>query len=113
MKKKVILLIPKAYNDGNPIPPEVLYSVFERIYIAYNGWTDALEVVGAYRMQSGVKQVERMIQVWVVLDESEIPELRRMTADFCTELKQEAIYFEITGSVVEFVGPQKTQGSAP
>ncbi len=100
------LLIPLTFNDGTTIPEPTLDSIEEEIYIAFKGWTIVGEVEGAYRMQqTAQKQVERLLHVWVVLEEAEIPLLKRMVGKFGALLGQEFMYFEVGESVIEFIAP--------
>jgi hypothetical protein len=106
MLKKATLLIPLTFNDGSRIPKETLTAIEDEIYLEFKGWTIVGEVEGAYLMgQTGEKKVERLLHVWVVLEEAVIPTLRQMVARFAATLGQEAMYFEIGNSLVEFLPP--------
>ncbi len=106
MLRKVTLLIPLTFNDGSSIPGETLEAIEEEIYLAFKGWTIVGEVEGAYQMQqTGTKRVERLLQVWVVLEETAIPSLKQMVARLGAKLGQEFMYFEIGESLVEFIPP--------
>jgi hypothetical protein len=106
MLKRATLLIPLTFNDGTEIPRATLDAIEEEIYIAFNGWTIVGEVEGGYRMkQTGQKQVERLLHVWVVAEEADIPLLRRMVRKYGALLGQEAMYFEVGESRVEFLPP--------
>src|SRR5262249_33201266 len=88
------------------IPKETLSALEGEIYLAFKGWTIVGEVEGAYPMrQTGAKRVERLLHVWVVLEEQAIPTLKQMVARFAAILGQEAMYFEVGESVVEFIPP--------
>lgn len=106
MLRKVTLLIPLTFNDGSAVPAETLNAMREEIFVAFNGWTVGGEVEGAYRMrQTGQKQVDRLLEVWVIVEETALPQLRQMVADFGARLGQESMYFEIGASEVEFILP--------
>jgi hypothetical protein len=106
MLRKVTLLIPLTFNDGTSIPKETLEAIEEEIYLAFKGWTIVGEVEGAYQMQqTGAKRVERLLHVWVVLEEEAIASLKQMVARFGATLGQEFMYFEVGESVVEFIPP--------
>jgi hypothetical protein len=112
MLKRVTLLVPLTFNDGSAVPEATLTAIEEEIYLAFNGWTVLGEVKGAYRMQqTGQKQVERLLHVWVVVKEEEIPLLRQMVARFGTLLGQECMYFEVAEGAVEFLPPSAAEGS--
>jgi hypothetical protein len=111
MLKKVTLLIPLTFNDGTTIPKETLAAIEEEIYLAFKGWTIVGEVEGAYQMQqTGAKKVERLLHIWVVLEEAEIPTLKQMVGKFGTLLGQEFMYFEVSDAVVEFIPPDAQGG---
>ncbi len=104
MLRKVTLLIPLTFNDGSAAPGEVLKAIREEIFVAFNGWTVAGEVEGAYRMeQTGHKQIDRLLEVWVVVEDMDLPQLRQMVAKFGARLGQESMYFEVGMSAVEFI----------
>ena len=105
--KEAIVLIPLTYNDRTQVPQDVLLDIFEEIYAAFHGWTEEGIVKGAYRMQTGQKQVENLLKVSVILDESQIPELEAMVAQWCARLGQEAMLLKIADFVVKFVPPQR------
>ncbi len=106
MLKKVTLLIPMTFNDGSTIPKEILAAIEEEIYLAFKGWTIVGEVEGAYQMQqTGAKKVERLLHLWVVLEEGDVSILKQMVAKFGARLGQELMYFEVGESVVEFIPP--------
>jgi hypothetical protein len=104
--KRVTLLVPLAFNDGTTVPQEILVAILDELYGAFGGWTVVGEVEGAYRMQqSGQKKVEKLLQVWVVVDEAELSLLREMVGRFAAKLAQEVIYLEIADAKVEFIPP--------
>jgi hypothetical protein len=106
MLKRATLLIPLTFNDGTEVPKATLDAIEEEIYVAFNGWTVVGQVEGAYRMkQTGQKQVERLLHVWVVAEEADLPLLKRLVGKFGALLGQEAMYFEVGESLVEFIPP--------
>src|SRR5438132_8566267 len=111
MLRKVTLLIPLTYNDGSAIPKETLSAIEDEIYVAFKGWTIVGEVEGAYQMQdTGAKKVERLLHIWVILEEADIPTLKEMVAKFGASLGQEFMYFEVGDAVVEFIPPAAERG---
>jgi len=105
MREKVILLLPLTFNDGSVVPQETFDAIYDQLFILCDGYTVAGEVRGAYRMQTGAKQVDSSLEVWVAVDPDRLDELTRLVAGFGTLLGQETMYFERTGSSVEFVAP--------
>ena len=90
MLKRITLLVPLAFNDGTVIPQETLLSLLEEMYAAFGGWTVAGQVEGAYRMQqTGEKKVEKLLHVWIVVEETQLSLLRQMVGRFGALLGQE------------------------
>jgi hypothetical protein len=113
MLRKVTLLIPLTFNDGPTIPKETLEAIEEELYLVSKGWTIVGEVEGAYQMQqTGEKKVERLLHVWVIVEEAAIPALKQMVAKFGATLGQEFMYFEVGESAVEFIPPYAEGNSA-
>lgn len=113
MLKKVTLLLPLTFNDGTVVPEKTLESIRDELFVAFHGWTVAGEVQGAFRMQqTGVKQVDRLLQVWVAVEEAELPRLRDMVSGFGALLGQEAMYFEVSQSMVELIPSRPREDSA-
>ena len=107
--KKAVFLLPLTYNDGTRIPDETLDGMLDEVYHAFGGWTLEGEVRGAYRMQSGERQVEKLLRVAVVLSRSSMPILRKMIGRWCSRLGQEAIYLETSDALVEFILPSSEE----
>jgi hypothetical protein len=104
--RKCIILLPLAYNDGSEVPSRVISGILREIDEEFDGHTIAGEDKGAYRMSDGSMAADTTLEVWVVCDEGRIAVLRKMARRIARILKQESIYFEITESRVEFVGPE-------
>jgi hypothetical protein len=105
MARKAILLIPLTYNDGSQVPQQVLEEIYDALFVLSGGHTSAGTVRGAYRMKDGTKQTDLLEQVWVAYEESDEPALRELVARFCALLGQEAMYLELTDSVIELIPP--------
>jgi hypothetical protein len=110
---KSVLLLPITYNDGSQVEQSVLDSIFEEIWLLAGGYTIVGEVTGAYRMGSGSKQVDRSLQVWVVIDDLVEGELRTRVARFGAILGQELMYLERTWSDIDFIPPSEREGDVP
>ncbi len=105
MTEKVTLLIPIAYNDGSRVAQAVFEEIYSQLFILSGGWTIEGEVVGAYRMRSGERKVDKSVKISVVVESQLLPELRRLVQAFAVQLGQESMYFERTSSEVEFIRP--------
>jgi len=109
-KVKYVLLLPLTYNDKTKVPKEVRKRIFADLFRLAGGHHIAGVGKGAYRMKSGKKQVDRSLEVWVVVEEQDQETLKEMVAGFATLLGQEAIYLEKVNSIVDFVPPKPTEG---
>ena len=109
-KQKFVLLLPLNYNDGAEVPKEVRDRIYEEIFELAGGHYTAGVGQGAYRMSSGEKQADYCAQVWIVVEEKDVPELRSMVARFAALLGQESMYLEFAGATsVEFVEPESQE----
>ncbi len=99
------MLLPLTFNDGSVVPQKTFDAIYDGLFILCDGYTIAGEVRGAYRMQTGAKQVDSSVEVWVAISSDRLDELRQLVAGFGTMLGQETMYFERTGASVEFVAP--------
>jgi hypothetical protein len=105
MRKKYLLLVPLRYNDGTAVPTSVLNDLYEEIFVLAGGHHTAGRGRGAYRMKSGEKQVDLTLELWIAIDDSQVGALRALVAKYCRILKQESMFFEDTGGIVDFVEP--------
>lgn len=112
-KVKYVLLLPLTYNDKSKVPKDVRKRIFDDLFRLAGGHHIAGEGEGAYRMKSGKKQVDRSLEVWVVIEEADEQALIDMVAGFATLLGQESMYLEKVNSTVLFVPPKPTGGKDP
>lgn len=105
MRKKYILLFPLTYNDQSRVPRKILNDFLEELYVLGGGHHVAGRGRGTYRMQSGEKQVDLNLEIWIALEEGHVQELRVIISKYCGLLEQESMYFEDTGAIVDFIGP--------
>jgi hypothetical protein len=109
MHQKVVLLIPIFFNDGTPVPQKLLNGILHELYSAYGGYTLAGEVRGAFRMASGTKKTDTLMEVWLAVQNKPkaMELLKERVARFGAILGQEAIYLETSGARIEFVKPNR------
>ena len=110
--KKCIILLPLEYNHGTEVPSGVINSIKREIDEAFDGHTVGGKVKGTYRMADGHMQSDVSLEIWVVVDSEGLDILRKMASRFARMLKQETIYFEVTDSEVEFIGPDRESEGA-
>lgn len=113
MHKKVILLMPLTYNDGQPVPQEVRNALYTELFELCGGLTVVGKVHGAFRMADGSKQEEVLEQVWLAIEEIDLPALRDLVSRIGQTLHQEKMYFEITDARVELLPPMTDEGFRP
>jgi hypothetical protein len=107
---KYLMLLPITYNDGTRIAKAILEEILDQVFVFAGGYAIAGAAKGAYRMATGAKQVDRSLQIWIAIEQSEQPRLRELVADFCKRLDQEAMYLERAGGEVEFIPPTESEG---
>jgi hypothetical protein len=61
--------------------------------------------------KSNQKKVERLMQLWVVVEKKDLPTLRKMVSEFGAMLGQEVMYFEVAKTEVEFLEPAESKES--
>lgn len=103
---RYVLLLPLTYNDKSKVPKKVRQQIFDDLFRLAGGHHIAGVGEGAYRMKSGKKKVDRSLEVWVAIEESDEEALKAMVAEFAAILGQESIYFEKVNSEIEFIPPK-------
>jgi hypothetical protein len=109
-RKKCIILLPTAYNDGSPIPSDVLRDIYKDIDREFDGHSIVGHVDGTYKMDDGSMVSDKSIMVLVVVKPDRVDDLKVLAARTARVLKQESIYFEVTQAEVEFVRPLPETG---
>ena len=103
---RYIVLLPLCFNDGRPVPQSQFDRYLDELFILADGYTLAGTVTGAYRMRSGAKQVDRCMEVWLVMRRSRESALERWLVKVGRDLGQEAMYLERAGGSITFVRTQ-------
>ncbi len=103
--RKVTILLPLSYNDGSLVDQALLEEVFHELWLTFGGHSEAGTVKGSYKMRDGTKAVDRSLQIWVIIDDSRLQELKDYVAQLALKLDQESMFFEISDSMVEFIRP--------
>jgi hypothetical protein len=104
-RREATVLIPLTYKDGSRIAPGVVDAIFEELFRHFGGWTIEGRVKGAYRMQSGQKQVENLLKVSVILEAGQLPILESLVSRWCRELGQETMLLKVADFTIKFVPP--------
>jgi hypothetical protein len=103
--KKCFFLLPMSYNDGRDVPPEVMDGIFDELYLTFGGYSIGGIAEGTWRMTDGTKASDSSLQVWVIMDEEQIPVMRDLIKKFAKILGQEKMLFEAMDWPGEFIGP--------
>jgi len=103
--KKCFFLIPTSYNDGREVPTEVMAGIFEELYVNFGGYSITGITEGTFRMADGTKASDSSLQVWVIMEESMVPVMRKLIKKFGKTLGQEKIFFEAMDWSGEFIEP--------
>ncbi len=118
-KIKHVLLLPLNCNPppgttgkGPEVPWDVIDGMLDEIYVLFGGLTVAGTVRGAYKMDSGERQDDDSLEVWIGVEECEIPELKKLVGKFGKKLGQESMYLERTGATIDFIPPSE-EGEVP
>ncbi len=109
-RPKYLMLLPLTYNDKSKVPKNVRDQILDELFVLAGGHYIGGVGKGAYRMRSGEKKIEYCLQVWVAVEEADVPTLKTMVARFAAMLGQESIYLERTGGTVEFIPPSPVGG---
>lgn len=107
---RAVVLVPLTYNDGNTVAAHLRNSILDEIFVAFDGYTIEGTVKGAYKMkETGEKCIEALEKVVIVLSDDRVPLLRQMVGRWCSTLRQEVMYLEVTHSTIEFVPPRTAE----
>lgn len=91
---KALFYLPLQDSDGRDLTIEI-NEVRTELFAHFDGWTFLGFVDGAFRMADGTQASDRSAAYVVVLEESQLFELRKILSDFKGRTQQEAIYLEI------------------
>lgn len=94
---KATFYLPLQDNDGRDLSAEI-QAAEDECFVAFGVWTQVGFFKGAWRMESGLKQVDTHAVYSIVLERSRLPELEAILRRFKARTTQEAIYLE-TGPI--------------
>lgn len=94
---KATFYLPLQDNDGRDLHAEI-QAVEDECFVAFGVWTQVGFFKGAWRMESGLKQVDTHAVYTIVLKKSQLGEMEAILLRFKAKTTQEAIYLE-TGAV--------------
>ena len=104
--KKCLFLIPTSYNDGRPIPSEVIVDVLEELFVTFGPFSQSGTTKGLWQMKDGTRVRDNSLTLWIVLKEEKVASLKELVKKFARLLEQEAIYFDVMDCDMELIGPE-------
>lgn len=99
---KVIIMIPKAYNNGNQIEQEKINTIQEKI-INITGGLSVSECQGYWQDGNKLYKDNNYKMETLFQDISLIAELKQLASSIKQSLQQESIFFEVSKSDVSFI----------
>ncbi len=94
---KFTTLIPKTRNDGRAFSAEFLKSVIDRLWKPFGAMSEEGEVIGRWTNKDGVVYSDVCIRISIECERERLPEAIRAVRKVGKKLKQQAMYFEVTG----------------
>lgn len=94
---KFTTLIPKAYNDGTPVPDRLLRRVIAQLREQFGASTVESEVHGYWSDDDGILYHDSSSMVSVGCDNSRLNDAIRAVRRIGRLIKQKAMYFEVFG----------------
>ena len=104
--KKCLFLIPTSYNDGSPVPSEVMLDVLEELFVEFGPFSQNGITEGLWETKDGTRVKDHSLTIWIVMEEEKVASLKEFVKKLVKLLKQEAIFFEVMDCDVEFIGPE-------
>ena len=94
---KFTALIPRAFNDGTPVPPELLERLIKDLSEPFGGMTREDGIQGCWVDVDGTEYRDETIRISIVCDRERLQEALKAVRRIGRKLKQKAIYFEVFG----------------
>mgnify|MGYP001589887929 CR=1 FL=1 len=91
---KATFLLPVQSNEGRALAEE-LEEVERACFIAFGAFTFSGYIKGTWRMETGERKQDTSALYWIIMDETDLPQLEKILMHFKKRAGQEAIYLEI------------------
>lgn len=95
---KATFFLPLADNDGRSLEAEIT-AVEDECFVAFGAWTLSGYFKGAWRSDTGERQLDTSAAYTVLLPAERVPELEAILRRFKAGTKQEAIYLELVREI--------------
>ena len=93
---KFTTLVPKAYNDGSPVPQARLDRLIDALFLPFGGVSIEGETLGIWTDQ-GIEYRDLSLRVTILCDRDELPAAIRAVVRLGVKLKQKAMWFDVSG----------------
>ena len=100
---KLITLIPTKYNTGEKVGREIFQRFETRLIEIAGGFSSEGFVEGGWEGPDGKIYRDKTRKYSIAADEAKIEELKTLIKEIGKELKQEAMYVEISRPEIEFL----------
>ena len=105
-KKECVFLIPTSYNDKRKVAVDVIDEILDRVFEEFGPYSVDGVTDGTWKMHDGTKAEDRCLKVWIILEEENVDELKKMLKSVARELDQEAIFFMTRDVETELIEPE-------
>jgi hypothetical protein len=95
---KATFLLPVRDNDGRDLADEI-QNVRLQLWLRFFAYTSEGQVQGVFQMADGSQASDFSEKIWVIIEESRVPDLEGMLRDFKSRTLQEKIFLEIAHHV--------------
>lgn len=100
----VVIMIPMFRNDGTEVSQAELAEIQQSLWVWFGGLTIEGIVTGHWIDDSDGRHYEdKNLKVSIALDPTRMDEAREVVREIGRRLGQEAMYFEVGASEVEFL----------
>ena len=76
--KKCLFLIPTSYNDGSPVPSEVMVDVWDELFVKFGSFSQSGITEGLWETKDGTKVKDHSLTVWIVMEEEKVASLKEL-----------------------------------
>ena len=94
---KFTTLIPTHWNDGTPVGQAKLDRIIRKLWEPFQAMTNEGEVSGHWTDSDGKHFTDRCVKIAIECERDRLEEAKRAVRRAGRELKQRAMYFEVTG----------------